>query len=114
MWFGLGIVTYAVVHPVAQGGWTSWTIHWSTVIGLAALGGVYIWGARRLQAQAAATRVEPPVVRRSQQIAFFSGLLPYFPALGTGYSDLFAFAILILILIFRPAGLLGKKVDEKV
>ncbi|MEP7284731.1 MAG: branched-chain amino acid ABC transporter permease [Chloroflexota bacterium] len=46
--------------------------------------------------------------------AFFSSLLPYFPALGSGYSDIFAFAILILILIFRPAGLLGKKVDEKV
>ncbi len=46
--------------------------------------------------------------------AFFSGLLPYFPALGTGYSDLMAFAVLILILIFRPAGLLGKRADEKV
>jgi branched-chain amino acid transport system permease protein len=46
--------------------------------------------------------------------AFFAGLLPYFPALGTGYTDIFAFAILILILIFRPAGLLGRRVDEKV
>ena len=46
--------------------------------------------------------------------AFFSGLLPYFPALGTGYSDIFAFAVLILILIFRPTGLLGQRVDEKV
>jgi branched-chain amino acid transport system permease protein len=46
--------------------------------------------------------------------AFFSSLLPYFPALGTGYSDIFAFAILILILIFRPTGLLGQHVEEKV
>jgi branched-chain amino acid transport system permease protein len=46
--------------------------------------------------------------------AFFSSLLPYFPALGTGYSDLFAFALLILILIFRPTGLLGRREDEKV
>jgi branched-chain amino acid transport system permease protein len=46
--------------------------------------------------------------------AFFSSLLPYFPALGTGYSDIFAFAILILILIFRPTGLLGQRADEKV
>lgn len=46
--------------------------------------------------------------------AFFSSLLPYFPALGTGYSDIFAFAVLILILIFRPTGLLGQRVDEKV
>ncbi len=46
--------------------------------------------------------------------AFFSGLLPYFPALGTRYTDIFAFAVLILVLIFRPAGLLGHQVDEKV
>jgi branched-chain amino acid transport system permease protein len=46
--------------------------------------------------------------------AFFSSLLPYFPALGTGYSDIFAFAVLILVLLFRPTGLLGKRVDEKV
>jgi len=46
--------------------------------------------------------------------AFFAGLLPYFPALGTGYRDILAFGVLILILIFRPAGLLGKSIDEKV
>lgn len=46
--------------------------------------------------------------------AFASALLPYFPALGTGYTNIIAFAILILILIFRPSGLLGKRVDEKV
>jgi branched-chain amino acid transport system permease protein len=46
--------------------------------------------------------------------AFFSSLLPYFPALGTAYRDIFAFSILILVLLFRPSGLLGKKVDEKV
>ncbi len=46
--------------------------------------------------------------------AFFSSLLPYFPALGTGYTDIFAFAILIIILIFRPTGLLGRREDEKV
>lgn len=46
--------------------------------------------------------------------AFFASILPYFPALGLGYTDIFAFAILIAILIFRPSGLLGKKVDEKV
>ncbi len=46
--------------------------------------------------------------------AFFSALLPFFPALGTGYSDIFAFSVLILVLLFRPTGLLGKKEDEKV
>jgi len=46
--------------------------------------------------------------------AFFDALLPFFPSLGTGYSDIFAFSILIIILIFRPTGLLGQRVDEKV
>lgn len=34
--------------------------------------------------------------------------------LGAEYKDVFAFALLILILIFKPAGLLGKAVGEKV
>jgi len=46
--------------------------------------------------------------------AFFDSLLPYFPSFGTNYADIFAFAILIFILIFRPTGLLGQRVDEKV
>ncbi len=46
--------------------------------------------------------------------SFFSGLLPYYDALGTGYRDIFAFIVLIAILIFRPTGLLGERVDEKV
>jgi branched-chain amino acid transport system permease protein len=32
----------------------------------------------------------------------------------TGYRDAVAFVILILILLFRPAGLLGKSQREKV
>lgn len=34
--------------------------------------------------------------------------------LGAEYKDVFAFAILIIILIFKPSGLLGKTVREKV
>jgi branched-chain amino acid transport system permease protein len=34
-------------------------------------------------------------------------------AFGAEYKDLFAFVILILILIFRPKGLLGEKVREE-
>ncbi len=40
--------------------------------------------------------------------SFFSG---YF---SSGYEDIFAFSILILILIFRPSGLLGKPKVQKV
>ncbi|MGE5819064.1 MAG: branched-chain amino acid ABC transporter permease, partial [Deltaproteobacteria bacterium] len=34
-------------------------------------------------------------------------------AFGAEYKDVFAFVILILILIFRPKGLLGEKVREE-
>jgi putative membrane protein len=78
----------AAVHPVAQVGWTSWTVHWSTVIGLAALGGVYLWGARRLQARAVAAGTEPPVLRRHHRVAFFSGLLVIFLSLNGPLHDL--------------------------
>ncbi len=46
--------------------------------------------------------------------AFLNGVLVYFPALGQRWTDIFVFAILIIILIFRPGGLLGERVDEKV
>ena len=34
-------------------------------------------------------------------------------AFGAEYKDIFAFAVLILILIFRPRGLLGEVVRER-
>lgn len=46
--------------------------------------------------------------------AFLNGTLVYFPALGQRYTDIFTFGVLIAVLIFRPQGLLGEKVDEKV
>lgn len=39
-------------------------------------------------------------------VAFFSNL--------TGYRDAFAFILLIIILLFKPTGLLGEKIAEKV
>jgi branched-chain amino acid transport system permease protein len=33
--------------------------------------------------------------------------------LGSHYQDVFAFAVLILVLVFRPAGLMGEKVSER-
>ena len=34
--------------------------------------------------------------------------------IGSGYKDIFAFVVLIVVLIIRPHGLLGKKTAEKV
>jgi branched-chain amino acid transport system permease protein len=34
-------------------------------------------------------------------------------AAGVEYKDIIAFAILILVLIFRPTGLLGEEVGQK-
>src|SRR4030095_237933 len=88
MSFGLGIVLLALVHPVTQVGWMAWTIHWSTVIGLAALGAAYTWGARHLRALAVAAGTAPPVLRRRQQIAFFAGLVVIFLSLNGPLHDL--------------------------
>jgi putative membrane protein len=82
------VAALAVVHPAAEIGWLNWTIHWSTVIGLAALGGVYLWGARHVQARSAAAGRDVPVLHRRQQIAFFAGLLVIFASLNGPLHDL--------------------------
>ncbi len=41
------------------------------------------------------------------------GLVALFPSLS-GYRDAFAFVLLIVVLLIKPAGLLGKKTTEKV
>ena len=33
--------------------------------------------------------------------------------LGSNYQDVFAFFVLILVLVFRPSGLMGEKVSER-
>lgn len=40
-------------------------------------------------------------------------LVAFFPSL-TGYRDAFAFVLLIVILFFKPTGLLGEKLEDKV
>ena len=37
----------------------------------------------------------------------------FFPTLS-GYKDAFAFLLLIMILLFRPTGLLGEKLEDKI
>jgi len=68
----------ALLHPVANLSWWRWSIHPSTVIGIAALGALYIWASHRL--------------RRSptdgQKILFVSGLLLMFATLNGPIHDL--------------------------
>ena len=40
-------------------------------------------------------------------------IVAFFPQLS-GYRDAFAFIVLILILLYKPTGLLGEKTTEKV
>lgn len=40
-------------------------------------------------------------------------LVAFFPALS-GYRDAFAFVLLIIILLWRPTGLMGRKLEEKI
>ena len=71
----------ALLHPAAQIGWTRFTVHWSTVVGLLALGALYQWRiARRprgIDAPSPATRA-----------AFVAGLASIFFALNGWLHDL--------------------------
>ena len=71
----------ALLHAGAQIGWTRWTIHPSTVLGLALLGALYLWRARRPPTGSGA----PGPARRA---AFFAGLFAIFTALNGPLHDL--------------------------
>ena len=68
----------ALLHPIANLSWWRWSIHPSTVIGIAALGALYIWASRKLRAQPT----------RAQKLFFFSGLLLMFASLNGPIHDL--------------------------
>lgn len=90
------------LHPVAQVGWTGWSIHWSTVIGIAALAALYIWRAARAPT--------PGTPSGLQKLTFFSGLFVMFVSLNGPLHDLsdsFLFSAhmvqhLILTLLLPP------------
>ncbi len=68
----------ALLHPAAQLG-TGFTVHASTVIGIAAVAALYLWGARRAGADG------PSPARR---VAFFAALLVLFLSLNGPLHDL--------------------------
>lgn len=66
-----------LLHVGAQVGWTSWSIHPSTVIGLGALGALYVWAGARAG--------RPSLAQRAR---FFAGLLVLFVSLNGPVHDL--------------------------
>ncbi|NUO65530.1 MAG: cytochrome c oxidase assembly protein [Gemmatimonadaceae bacterium] len=75
---------YALLHPIAQLSWTSFTVHWSTVIGLVALGGLYEWRSRA----AAADRSLGAPPTPAQRARFVTGLVAIFLSLNGPLHDL--------------------------
>jgi putative membrane protein len=67
-----------LLHVGARLSWTSFTVHWSTVIGLAALGALYLWRARAHDERIGVTR----------PILFFSALALMFVSLNGWIHDL--------------------------
>jgi putative membrane protein len=117
-----------LLHAGQTVSWTSWTIHWSTVIGLAGLGAAYAWRVRQLDgiretgigtgsAPDAESRIPDPVSRpsRARRLAFFAALASVFLSLNGplhDLSDTFLFSAhmvqhLVLTLVFPPLLLAG-------
>jgi putative membrane protein len=72
------MLVLALLHPIVNLTWWRWSIHPSTVIGIAALGALYVWGARRAH--------RDPTT--AQKIYFGSGLLLMFASLNGPLHDL--------------------------
>jgi putative membrane protein len=68
----------ALLHPIANLSWWRWSIHPSTVLGIAALGALYIWAGKALHQRPSIT----------QQSFFLSGLLVMFASLNGPIHDL--------------------------
>ncbi len=75
----------ALLHAGLAIGLDQWTIHWSTVIGLAALLALYLWRASRHNSGSSGGD-DPPTT--GQRITFFGGLLVIFLSLNGPLHDL--------------------------
>src|SRR3954462_5269565 len=72
------MLVLALLHPIVNLTWWRWSIHPSTVIGIAALGVLYVWGARRAHRDPTA----------AQKIYFAAGLILLFLSLNGPLHDL--------------------------
>jgi putative membrane protein len=69
-----------LLHPAARIALTEFTVHWSTVVGIAGAGALYLWRARHGPAQESPTS--------GQRTLFFAGLALIFFALNGWLHDL--------------------------
>lgn len=72
------MLSLALLHPIANLSWWRWSVHLSTVLGIAGLGVLYVWASRRAKAS--------PTT--AQKICFASGLLVMFASLNGPVHDL--------------------------
>src|SRR5688500_16780256 len=72
------MLVLALLHPVAVINWWRWSIHPSTVLGIVALGVLYLWVARRVDDK-------PSGLQRGY---FFSALFVMFASLNGPIHDL--------------------------
>src|ERR1051325_1775784 len=74
------MLVLAMLHPFTQLGWLAWSIHPSTVIGIAALGAIYLWGGRHSPAG--------EKLSGARKLSFFAGLFVMFASLNGPIHDL--------------------------
>ncbi|MFI5311610.1 MAG: cytochrome c oxidase assembly protein [Gemmatimonadales bacterium] len=80
------VALLALFHPAARIGWQYFTVHWSTVAGIAGLWALYEWRARVQRATGA--QGEPAGPTAGQRAAFGGGLLLLFLSLNGPLHDL--------------------------
>jgi putative membrane protein len=106
---------FAALHPITQVGWTGWSIHWSTVIGIAALAALYLWRARHGPTSAPTSAPAPNTPTGLEKLSFFAGLFVMFCSLNGPLHDLSDFYLfsahmvqhLLLTLLLPPLLIAG-------
>ena len=101
------MMVFALLHPFSQFSWLKWSIHPSTVIGLAALASLYIWRARSATSE--------NILSGCRKLSFFSALLVIFGSLNGpihDLSDTYLFSAhmvqhLLLTMLMPPLMILG-------
>ena len=101
------MMVFALLHPFSQFSWLKWSIHPSTVIGLAALAALYLWRARSATSE--------NILSGWRKLSFFSSLLVIFGSLNGpihDLSDTYIFSAhmvqnLLLTMLMPPLMILG-------